>query len=156
MSTCTVEPCDAEVAAKGMCKSHYNRAYYAERRDAMRARSRAWYDANPDKARAIAARRDKQAMRDSARRWYWANRIRAVVRQANRRAKQAGAVGVLTVEGVTARFAYFGNRCWICKGPGADSPDHVISIGVGGPNFNSNIRPAHKGCNFGRSWEGRR
>lgn len=152
---CSVRPCDRQAVAKGMCKSHYNRAHYAANRDQAKARSKAWYHANPAKAAAARARRDPETLRQQYRRWYAENRLRALVKSANQRARNVGAAGVLTVEGVLARFDYFGHRCWICRQAGADSPDHVIALGAGGPNFNSNIRPAHKSCNFGHSWKGR-
>lgn len=152
---CSVVPCGNPSHAKGLCRSHYNKAHYAANSDAAKARSRAWSAANPDKASAHRAQRDPQSMRDDTRRRYWADRTRGVVAAANSRAKKAGAAGRLTPDGVRARFAYFGGTCWICGQAGADSIDHVISLGVGGPNFNSNIRPAHLGCNAARSWEGR-
>lgn len=51
--------------------------------------------------------------------------------------------------------------CWICKNPGADSRDHVVSISeafdqgwsIAQINAPSNLRPAHKRCN---SWKGKR
>lgn len=156
MATCTVQPCDNEVIAKGMCRPHYNRAHHAANSVKAKARTKAWFAANPERVRERNASRDKAAMREAAKRWYRSNRLRAVVSAANQCARKVGAAGRLTVDGVRARLAYFGYRCWICTKPDADSIDHVIPLGAGGPNFNSNIRPAHLGCNAGRSWEGRR
>lgn len=155
-TTCSVDDCDRPVKAKQMCTTHYNKAHYAQDPETHRARARRWHQANPDKAKAGRERRDAQKLRDDAKARYWADQVRGVVTAANSRAKKVGAAGRLTADGVRARFAYFAERCWICKQPGADSIDHVIPLGAGGPNFNSNIRPAHLGCNAARSWEGRK
>lgn len=153
---CSEDGCDRPVFCKGRCRSHDNKARYAADPERHRARAKEWARNNPDKVQARNARRDPQQIRDIAKARYWADRVAGVVKSANHRAQQMGAPGLLTADGVRARFAYFGDRCWICQRPGADSIDHVIPLGAGGPNFNSNIRPAHLGCNAGRSWEGRR
>lgn len=51
---------------------------------------------------------------------------------------------------IMARIAYFGHKCWMCRGP-YDLLDHVISRG---PNFPSNLRPACRRCNSlkGNRW----
>lgn len=153
--TCSEPECDKPVFCKGRCRSHDNKARYAADPERHRARSRAWHSANPDKAKAKNARRDKAADAARARAWYAANRLRAIATQANRRARQFDVPGDVTADGLLARITYFASICWICKKPGADSIDHVLPLGAGGPNFHSNIRPAHLGCNAARSWEGR-
>lgn len=45
-----------------------------------------------------------------------------------------------------ARIAYWGWRCWICKGP-YDFMDHVIPRSRGGPDWPSNLRPVCNRCN---------
>jgi len=56
-----------------------------------------------------------------------------------------------------AAFALYGDTCWLCGQPEADTIDHVREIKHGGTNALTNLRPAHgrksAGCagNFGRS-----
>ena len=57
-----------------------------------------------------------------------------------------------------AVFAAYGDVCWMCGRPGADTVDHYpVSLKDGGTNELSNLRPAHgkrqpHGCpgNYGR------
>lgn len=44
------------------------------------------------------------------------------------------------------RFAYYGYRCWICRGPG-EHADHVKPISAGGWHMLANLRPACARCN---------
>lgn len=155
-ATCSASDCDRPVRSRGMCVSHYNKAHYQANAEKARARARAWALANPERRKAHNQARDKTVMAAMARRWYRTNRLRAIANAANRKARQLGVSGVLTAEGIAARFDYFAGRCWICTQPGADSIDHVKPLAKRGLNTHSNIRPAHLGCNAARSWEGRR
>lgn len=154
MGTCSEPDCDRDAFCKGRCRSHDNKARYDADPQRHRDRSRAWYRANPEKAAAKQARRDKQDMRDRARRWYAANRLRAIATQANRRARKAGVAGVVTAEQLLARLLYFGNRCYLCAGQ-PNGFDHVKPLTAGGPNFASNLRPVCGSCNShkGHSWK---
>jgi 5-methylcytosine-specific restriction protein A len=56
-----------------------------------------------------------------------------------------------------AVFAQYGDTCWLCGRPGADTVDHLEQLADGGHNDLGNLRPAHGkrqpwGCpgNFGR------
>ncbi|WML63658.1 HNH endonuclease signature motif containing protein [Rhodococcus sp. AH-ZY2] len=55
-----------------------------------------------------------------------------------------------TVEQLTARLSYFGNRCWICSGE-AEHLDHVKPIKSGGWHMLANLRPACARCNRRKS-----
>lgn len=75
-----------------------------------------------------------------------------------RRIRMAGVASVpFTFEQVLARFAMFGDRCWMCGVAGVDlHMDHVKPVARGGPHMLSNIRPACKPCNSRKSdrWSG--
>lgn len=154
MATCTETGCDLPVFCKGRCRSHDNKARYAADPAHHRARAKTWYYANPDKAAAIRARRDPEPLRQQARRWYAENRLHGIAAQANRRARRAGVVGLVTAEQLIARLLYFGGRCYLCAGP-ANGFDHVKPLSAGGANFASNIRPACTSCNSrkGQTWK---
>lgn len=55
-------------------------------------------------------------------------------------------------------FATYGDTCWLCGHPGADTVDHVLPRHHGGTHDLANLRPAHGrkrpalGCpgNYGR------
>lgn len=47
-------------------------------------------------------------------------------------------------------LAVYGDRCHLCGGLGADSPDHVVPRSKGGGHNIENLRPAHHGCNVAR------
>ena len=53
-------------------------------------------------------------------------------------------------------FSMYGTECWLCRGEGADTIDHIIPVINGGGDDLDNLRPAHgrksKNCvgNFSR------
>jgi 5-methylcytosine-specific restriction endonuclease McrA len=68
-------------------------------------------------------------------------------RQLRRRAQVKNATIVpFTRTQFLAKFAYWGNRCWIC-GDAATAADHVKPIAKGGLHTLANIRPICKPCN---------
>lgn len=79
-------------------------------------------------------------------RWQAKNidRVRSIVRR--RRARKLAAPGHHTLEQSTARWAYYGGRCYICHNL-AQAMDHVIPLARGGSDWASNLRPACKSCN---------
>lgn len=56
-----------------------------------------------------------------------------------------------TPEQLAARLALYGGRCWLCRQLGADTVDHVKPRAAGGPDWPSNLRPAHRTCNARKS-----
>lgn len=154
--TCDLDGCDRPHKAKGLCSRHYNQAHYQRDPDRHRDRARRWHHDNPERAARRAARRDPEAMRAAARDYYRRHRLDYIAGSANQRAEAYGIPGRLTAEGIAARWAYFAGRCWICSSTDADTIDHVLPLGRGGPNLPANIRPACGTCNYERTWEGRR
>lgn len=153
MPPCT--KCALPAKARGLCSSHYNKAYYAADKEGQRRRAQAYREQNPHQVKAQNARRDKGELARRARDYYWRNRLAMLAKSANEKARALGVPGVLTGDAIAARFAYFGDRCWVCGGAG-DTVDHVIPLGKRGANWPSNIRPACLHCNTAKSWEGRR
>lgn len=106
------------------------------------------------RARSNDARRGKPQApghKESVRKWNEVNRehyllIKRVLQQ-KRRAQLRGASGTCTVVQVLDRFAYFGNKCWMCRSEGKLAIDHVKPVTLGGSNWPSNIRPACRSCN---------
>lgn len=172
MATCS--ECLEPVKAKGLCASHYLRAYRAANAELLREADRVYAAANAERRREVgrayraanAERRHKtqrayyvvnaDGRRESSRAYRAAHPLWGAAYTANFKARMRGVPGVLNEKGLMARFAYFGGRCWLCGRPDADSIDHVKPFGVGGPNHHSNIRPACLSCNKSRkaTWKG--
>ncbi|MGH6720281.1 MAG: HNH endonuclease signature motif containing protein [Alphaproteobacteria bacterium] len=149
------------------------RAYYATHSEPVKARNKAWRDANPERVRAIdrrkvqanpdvyrrIAKRYKAANRDKRntylREWTKANPEKRRAKEERRRARHAAAMvsGVMvSADSIASRFAMFAG-CWICGGPKTEM-DHVKPLAVGGLHVPANIRPACKPCNSskGDTW----
>lgn len=142
----------------------YNAAYFAAHRDERRARDATYYATHREEWRLYgtayyAAHRAEK--REAGIRWRAANRERKAAymsiyrrahlaeyaqRQANRRARQAGAPGSASLVQTKARWAMWGDRCWMCAAP-ATATDHVKPLAKGGPNWPANLRPACAPCN---------
>jgi 5-methylcytosine-specific restriction endonuclease McrA len=155
VATVACAECSEPVHARGLCRSHYNRWYYEQNPEKQRARARQWGRENAERVRERNHRRDRARMAAYQRRRYRENPLRGRVASANAKAKRLGVPGRLTVEGVLARFRFFGDLCWLCDGA-TDTIDHVKPLAKGGANTHSNIRPACLSCNTARCWEARR
>lgn len=51
---------------------------------------------------------------------------------------------------VALALTTYGTTCHLCGRPGADSADHLIPRSHGGPDDLTNLRPAHRSCNYSR------
>lgn len=117
------------------------KAYRAVNRDRILAGKRREYAKNREKYNA------------AGRRWRAENpeRVRLQIRAQNaaRYARLKNASGRATPEQIAARWAYYGDRCWICRAPATDT-DHVKPLVGGGSNWPANLRPACMPCNRGK------
>lgn len=118
----------------------YQRRYYAENTAKVTAAARERYKRNREhiRTRHHAWRRDNL---DSVRESY------------RRRQAAVAATSNATAEGLAARWAYYGDRCWVCRKQ-ADQTDHVKPLSAGGPHLLANLRPACSACNkrMGARW----
>lgn len=111
------------------------RAYLADQRAADPAaayrKTRAWVEANPERARLN-------------------HRIGSARRAARLR---EAAVLPFTLAQLDERMAYYGHRCWMCGGP-FEHIDHVKPLARGGSHALMNLRPACATCNVrkGATW----
>lgn len=60
--------------------------------------------------------------------------------------KRGCAVYPFTTEQLAAKVAYWGHRCWICRGP-FEAIDHVKPLAKLGPHMLANLRPICTACN---------
>lgn len=102
-------------------------SYLREDPEKRAARNRAWRTSDMERYR-------RQMRRDRAVR--------------SRRARNAA--GSCSQAQLTARWNYFGGKCWMC-GVKATDTDHVKPLSKGGSNWPSNFRPACQTCNRSKS-----
>ena len=80
----------------------------------------------------------------------WRSQNREILRAigAKRRAieKEASGAKYTTVAHISARWEYYGWRCYLCGRP-AEATDHVIPLAKGGSHFPANLRPICTSCN---------
>lgn len=151
------------------CMAEAQRRRYPEWREKFAAIAQAWAVANRERINAAgrrrrAANRDKyvvylrewrsrnrQRCLDDSLRFRERHRLELALRERLRYAqKRATAIGVITPESIAAKFAYWGNRCWMCGGP-PTAMDHVKPLSKGGAHILANLRPACKSCNSRKS-----
>lgn len=115
------------------------RAYYEAHRDRLKQATKTRAALDPAKhAAGIAAAKAKKPDH---------YRALAAKNTSRRRARQATAASVpFTAPQLLQRMAYFGDRCWICRGP-RQAVDHVKPIAAGGPHMLANLRPICTPCN---------
>lgn len=105
-----------------------HRAHYARNREAQIARVVAYRQANHERIKTY------------ERLWRQVNQKNAEYTR-RRKARERGALCIpFTREQLLAKFAYWGNRCWVCGGI-AQAVDHVKPLAKGGPHCLANLRP---------------
>lgn len=140
----------------GVCK-----ACVTARRRSQRAHrtvvSKAWRESNADAIRAskrASYQRHRSLKIAATADWRRKNpeRVRQLIRAQNaaRYARLKDASGHATAEQIRARWAYYGDRCWMCRAPATDT-DHVKPLAAGGSNWPANLRPACSPCNRAKS-----
>jgi 5-methylcytosine-specific restriction endonuclease McrA len=146
----------AKWAVSGAEESAKRRAVYRdnpEYRDAMRARRRAYYNANREKAVAATAawvRAHPENYKRSHKKWEQSHvEIRREYVRRRYAARKAGRRVPFTLAQLRQKMAYWGNRCWMC-GCEATEIDHVKPLSKGGLDILCNLRPACRTCNSGK------
>lgn len=127
-----------------------SRRYRLANMDACRERVHRWWVAHPGKNmeymrlwRAANYERD----RENARRWQRANPEKNAEWSRRYHAQKLKVFTLpFSVEDLAARMGYWGNRCWMCRGP-FEAVDHVKPLSKGGAHILSNLRPACVSCN---------
>lgn len=111
------------------------RAANTERNKASTALYRA---ANPEKVAAHLAK------------WHAANPEKVKASRVRRKALVRGALSIpFTSDHLASRMAYYGNACWMCRGP-FEHVDHVKPLSAGGSNLLANLRPSCARCNLSK------
>lgn len=131
----------------------YQARYRDRHREKARATTAAYRAAHPDRIRAAmeafrANPANQELARQRARAFRIANPGRRKEYDRRRRAlKRATAIGFITPEMLEAKFAYWGNRCWMCASTDDLQVEHVKPLARGGAHVLANLRPACGTCN---------
>ena len=130
------------------------RLYRAENSDKVRERNAKYRNANREKRREAYRRwraDNREIANAASKRWRESNREKVLesarICGARRRARKLAATTVdFSYDHVMARWAYYGNRCYLCKRD-AEQTDHVKPLAKGGANMLCNLRPICRKCN---------
>ena len=146
-------PDHAEQASRAASNASAKR-WQENNRDKANENYRRWREQNKEQANAASAawrREHPDRNRRSIKRWKKANpqKVAAGKRKYKQALKSAPTIPY-TDEQWRQKVAYWGGRCHICGGLGADTRDHVKPISAGGWHCLANVRPAHRGCNTGK------
>jgi 5-methylcytosine-specific restriction endonuclease McrA len=137
-------------AAKGRpAQRAYHRAWRAEHPGSSRAASRGHYRRNRVReiARVLGWRRENlDWVKAYNRRWLkQSGKNREYIRRYTARKRGATVLPVGEAD-LRAKVLYWGNRCWVCRGP-AQAIDHVKPLTKGGAHVLANLRPICTSCN---------
>lgn len=141
---CGVDDCDRKPHANGFCNMHARRwQMYGDPTFRVIYPKVCMVDNCTDVVIALG-----MCSRHYRRAKYKENPRKEILKVEKRRAKRANAPRVdYLPEHVAARFAYFGDKCWMCGSMERLTIDHVKPLNAGGPDMPSNLRPACRPCN---------
>jgi len=136
------------------------RAYQAAYREMHRAKARAttaaYRTANPERVKQaqdqfLSKPENRVIARERARAFRLANpELRSEYEKRRRARKKSTVIGFITPEQLAAKATYWGDSCWMCRGPWS-SWDHVKPLNKQGPHVLANLRPACTPCNLRKS-----
>lgn len=137
-----------------ICSSDYHKEYRKSHAPLLNERSRQWRVDNPDRYRALmknySVENSKQIVErvkgwrlDNPDRFREGARAHAMRRYAR---KLEATTFPFTTGQLAQKWAYWGNKCWIC-GEEATQTDHVKPLSRGGAHMLCNLRPACAPCN---------
>lgn len=130
-------------------KSEKFKRWRLKNREKQAERYKAWCEANPERKREL-----KQAwhlanveqQRAQFKAWRAAHPHAASLYAATRRTRLVSTVPFTPAQ-LAQRWAYYGNKCWIC-GDTATVTDHVKPVSKGGAHMLCNLRPSCATCNL--------
>lgn len=124
------------------------RQWQKENSDYANERKKEYNRKNPEKLKRYRATSNaKPSTKESRRQWRSENRDKARIWEASRRARKKSATIVpFTKDQLMDRWAYYGDKCWICGDPATET-DHVKPLSKGGAHALCNLRPICKPCN---------
>jgi 5-methylcytosine-specific restriction endonuclease McrA len=130
--------------------SERNKAHRQANPELYRARSQADYQSNIGRRREQHRRwkhANREAIRQANKAYFQANRDKAYAKAHRRRAlERAATIVPFTPKQLAERWAYYGDKCWVCSDP-AKATDHVKPLAKGGGHMLCNLRPICTPCN---------
>ena len=146
-------------------KSLNGARWRAANKEYMKEYGKVWYSKNKDKASELGkinylknkevldaknkkwAQNNLEARREHKKRWKAKNKERVRLDSLRRRARLSEVSTVpFTETELAQKFSYWGNACWICRGP-VEAADHVKPVSKGGSHMLANLRPICRPCN---------
>ena len=132
----------------------YNDAYREANRENIRAKHKAWRDRNREHVRSKNgewAHNNRPKLAAKARAYYCANPDRAKAVGHRRRARMAMVENTLTAADVRELRLIQGGRCACCKTKGRLTLDHIIPIARGGGHTRRNAQLLCRSCNASKN-----
>ena len=156
---CSAEECDRPSKARNVCTKHYKRLYRAENLDKLQEQDRSTkrtFRLNNPEAGKIYYSAHTESIKAATKRWVKANPNKVRNNVARRRALQkATEVEQLDRLTVFERDAWV---CQLCLGvvdnnlkwpdKGFATLDHIVPLSKGGDHTYANVQLAHFGCNL--------
>lgn len=139
----------------------WGREYRSANRERINENSRAWYQKNRElvSEKGVHYRSSRKEQIRAYQAAYRAANPGAQHKATTARKRRLDSVLVIvpTPEQIAAKWAYWGDQCWMCGGD-ADTLDHVKPLAALGPHILANFRPACKPCNSRKhsKWDGPR
>jgi hypothetical protein len=145
-------------AANAEKRKEYARQFRLSNPEKCREYGRRFSLANRDKCRAASKEhylQNKDYYISKTRKYRKQNPLLGSAIDAKRRALLVNADGYQYTRPlhIKARWAFYGNKCWMCGQP-AEHTDHVIPLNAGGSHWPANLRPACAKCNCSRPKDG--
>jgi 5-methylcytosine-specific restriction endonuclease McrA len=151
---CRIAQQTAYAVANRESVTAYQASYREQHRREAVTTARRWKLEHPDRFRDLmeqyrAVPENQQLARARAKAFRVANPDRRSDYHHRRRVqKLAGPLGgLIAPAALWAKFAYWGNRCWMCGTTEDLTIDHVKPLSKGGLHILANIRPACSRCN---------
>ena len=133
------------------CQREYRRDWRLRNVERERAESLVWYCEDTERAQRNHRewyRRNSVPSRTAARQWQINNPERVRINLARRRATLlAAATAEFTPKQLAQRWAYYVDKCWICRAEATET-DHVNPLTKGGAHMLCNLRPICSSCNY--------
>lgn len=146
------------------CKKRYDKIYKLKNADRIKIRDKQYWILNRDKSRINMANyrlrhpdrvkiqnkktdeKRKEKKKEQRKIYTITHKEQLKIQRQRYRKRNILANGYCSDAQLRARIAYYGNCCWICRGP-YQSIDHIIALNNGGTNWPANLAPSCLRCN---------
>jgi len=132
------------------CRNADNRKWYANAREDRCEKNRKRAKEKGGYTSTFHYHRNKESRREQQKEYAQQNADAVRLKNMNRKARARGAAGRITRKMRKRLWARFHGMCAYCVIRHADTLDHVIPLARGGTNYEGNVVPCCKSCNFSK------